>query len=81
MDFLFHVMPISAFIDDAGAGSHNNRFTVDRRARLVKNLRPVRPDNGKVEILEINDIACEMRQRRCIRPDETCPFTKTHRKR
>ncbi len=81
MDFLFHVMAVSALVDDAGAGRHNNRFTIDWCARLVKNLCPLRPDNGKVKILEINDIAREMRQRGCIRSNKTGPITKAHRKR
>ena len=80
MDFLFHVVAVSALVDDSRAGSHNNRFTIDRRARLVENLCPLRPDNGKVKILEINDIAREMRQRGCIRSNKTGTIAKAHRK-
>ena len=78
MDFLFHVMTITTFIDHTGASCHNYSFTVGRGTITEENINAISADKRIVMIFEIDHLARQMRKRRGIRANIRAIFTKAY---
>ena len=81
MDFLFHEMPVTTFVDHALASSDDYHFPIDRLTVRVKHLGAIGRHDGVVIVLEVNNIAGQMGQRNGVRTDEAGSLANPNRQR
>ena len=79
MDFLFHEMPVTTLVDHSLARSDDHHFTIDRPAAASNTSAPSGVTTAIVIVLQVDDIAGQMRQCNGIGTDKTGSITNPDR--